>query len=130
MKSYTIGTFFIRVVLGLTFFIHGLSKFQGGIDGTVGFFESIGIPGFMAYVVAIIELIGGVAVIVGLGTRIVAALFVFVMLGAIFTAKLGAPFVGGYELDIALLAMSLHLVFAGSGALSLDQLLRKDESYL
>ncbi|MEC0665306.1 DoxX family protein [Priestia flexa] len=130
MKSYTIGTFFIRVVLGLTFFIHGLSKFQGGIDGTVGFFESIGIPGFMAYVVAIIELIGGVAVIVGLGTRIVAALFVFVMLGAIFTAKLGASFVGGYELDIALLAMSLHLVFAGSGALSLDQLLRKDESYL
>ncbi|MBY6087205.1 DoxX family protein [Priestia flexa] len=130
MKSYTIGTFFIRVVLGLTFFIHGLSKFQGGIDGTVGFFESIGISGFMAYVVAIIELIGGVAVIVGLGTRIVAALFVFVMLGAIFTAKLGAPFVGGYELDIALLAMSLHLVFAGSGALSLDQLLRKDESYL
>ncbi|AQX54323.1 DoxX family protein [Priestia flexa] len=130
MKSYTIGTFFIRVVLGLIFFIHGLSKFQGGIDGTVGFFESIGISGFMAYVVAIIELIGGVAVIVGLGTRIVAALFVFVMLGAIFTAKLGAPFVGGYELDIALLAMSLHLVFAGSGALSLDQLLRKDESYL
>ncbi|UZW64869.1 DoxX family protein [Priestia flexa] len=130
MKSYTIGTFFIRVVLGLTFFIHSISKFQGGIDGTVGFFESIGIPGFMAYVVAIIELIGGVAVIVGLGTRIVAALFVFVMLGAIFTAKLGAPFVGGYELDIALLAMSLHLVFAGSGALSLDQLLRKDESYL
>ncbi len=129
VKGYAIGTLFIRIVLGLTFFIHGLSKFQGGIEGTVGFFDSLGIPGFIAYVVAVIELIGGVAVIVGLGTRIVAALFVFVMLGAIFTAKLGAPFLGGYELDIALLAMSLHLVFAGSGTLSLDHLLKKEESY-
>lgn len=62
---------FLRVILGLTFFIHGVSKFQGGLGNTAGFFDSLGIPGFMAYIVAGIELIGGLAVILGLGTRIV-----------------------------------------------------------
>lgn len=63
------------------FFIHGVSKFQGGIGNTAGFFDSLGIPGFVAYIVASIELIGGLAVILGLGTRIVSVLFVVIMAG-------------------------------------------------
>ena len=49
-------------MIGLIFLLHGWSKFEGGISGTVGFF-SIGIPGFMASVVAVIELAGGAAMI-------------------------------------------------------------------
>ena len=48
-----IGALVLRVVLGITFFIHGLVKFrQGGIENIVGWFASIGLPGALAYVVA------------------------------------------------------------------------------
>ncbi|MCK2017280.1 DoxX family protein [Peribacillus frigoritolerans] len=119
---------FLRVILGLTFFIHGVSKFQGGIGNTSGFFDSLGIPGFMAYIVAGIELIGGLAVILGLGTRIVSVLFAVIMAGAIFTAKLPAGFLGngqaaGYELDLALLAMSVYLACANRTVLSMDNVI-------
>lgn len=119
---------FLRVILGLTFFIHGVSKFQGGLGNTAGFFDSLGIPGFMAYIVAGIELIGGLAVILGLGTRIVSVLFAVIMAGAIFTAKLPVGFLGngqaaGYELDLALLAMSVYLACANRTVLSLDNVI-------
>lgn len=124
MKRNDAGAVVLRVILGLTFFIHGLSKFQGGIGNTVGFFESLGILGFLAYVVAIIELIGGIMLILGIGTRIVSGLFVVIMLGAIFTVKLSAGFLGdgqmaGYELELALLAMAIFLAIANSTSFSL-----------
>ncbi|MFC0273488.1 DoxX family protein [Metabacillus herbersteinensis] len=125
MNKNEVGIVVLRVVLGLIFFVHGLTKFQGGINNTVGFFDSIGIPGFMAYVVALIELIGGIALILGIGTRIVSVLFAVIMLGAIATVKfpvglLGNGQMAGYELDLALLAMSIYLVFANKSAFSLD----------
>jgi len=125
MKTNGIGQVILRVVLGFIFFMHGLSKFQGGIDNTAGYFESLGLFGFIAYIVAIIELIGGIALVLGLGTRIVAALLAVIMLGAIFTAKLSAGLLGdgqmpGYELDLALLAMSIYFVLARRIYLSLD----------
>jgi len=118
------GAVVLRVILGLIFFIHGLSKFQGGIENTVGYFESIGILGFLAYIVAFIELVGGIMLILGIGTRIVSMLFAVIMLGAIFTVKLSAGFLGngqmaGYELDLALLAMAIFLAIANSTSFSL-----------
>ncbi|MEK4537980.1 MULTISPECIES: DoxX family protein [Peribacillus] len=132
MNRNEAGQVFLRIILGLTFFIHGVSKFQGGIGNTAGFFDSLGIPGFMAYVVAFIELVGGLALIVGFGTRIVSILFVVIMLGAIFTAKLPAGFLGngqmaGYELDLALLAMSVYLACANRSLFSLDNKLFNKE---
>ncbi|WP_307893674.1 DoxX family protein [Bacillus swezeyi] len=128
-NKYEIGALILRLVTGLTFLLHGISKFQGGIENTVGFFSNIGIPGFLAYVVAIIELAGGALMILGLGTRIIGVLFALVMIGAIFTVKLSAGFMGtdggaGYEFDLTLLAMSVYLALNGSGLLSLDSLFR------
>lgn len=128
-KRYEIAGLFIRIVLGITFFIHGLTKFQDGISNTVGFFNSVGIPGSLAYVVAIIELVGGLLLILGLGTRWVSALLFIVMLGAMITVKFSAGFVGGYELDLALLAMALYLVISGSKVLSIDKLFTKESTY-
>lgn len=124
MNRNVAGTVILRVILGLTFFIHGLSKFQGGLSNTAGFFESLGIPGFLAYVVTVIELIGGIMLILGIGTRIVSVLFAVIMLGAIFTVKLSAGFLGndqmaGYELELALLAMAIFLAIANSSTFSL-----------
>lgn len=126
MNKNELGNVILRVVLGLTFFIHGFVKFQGGITNIVGYFDSLGIPGFMAYVVAAIELVGGIVIILGLGTRIVSALFALIMLGAIFTAKFSLGFLGngqmaGYELDVLLLAISIYLIFANKSRFSLDQ---------
>lgn len=119
-KSVEIGLLFSRIMIGLIFVLHGWSKFEGGISGTVGFFESIGIPGFLASVVAIIELVGGAAMILGLGTRVFAALFVVVMGGVLLTAKVGEPFMSGTEFDYLLLAGSLTLLFTGSRFLAVD----------
>ena len=125
MNKNDVGTAFLRVILGLTFFIHGLAKFQGGISGTAAYFESLGILGFLAYAVAFIELIGGIMLILGFGTRIVSVLLAVIMLGAIFKAKLSLGFLGdgqmaGYELELVLLAISIFLAIANSSRFSLD----------
>ena len=127
-NKFEASTVMLRVVLGISFFIHGVAKFQGGIENTVGWFDSIGIPGGLAYVVALVELIGGAALVLGLGTKIVAGLLSLVMLGAIFKAKLALGFLGdgqmaGYELDVAFLAMAVFLAINGSRMFALDQLI-------
>jgi putative oxidoreductase len=129
-NKYEWSTLLLRVVLGITFFVHGLVKFQGGIENTVGWFDSIGIPGFMAYVVALIELVGGIALIIGFGTKVVSALLAIIMLGATLKVKLAVGFLGngqmaGYELDLALLVMAVFLAVNGSKMLSLDQVVFK-----
>ncbi|MGG3800860.1 DoxX family protein [Metabacillus fastidiosus] len=126
-KNETAATI-LRVFLGITFLMHGLSKFQGGIENTVGFFESLGLPGFTAYMVALIELIGGIAVILGLGTRIISILFVIILAVAIVKVKLAAGFLGngqmaGYELDLALMAISIYLAITKRSLLALDNVL-------
>ncbi|WP_163528040.1 DoxX family protein [Halobacillus ihumii] len=118
-----IGAIILRLFLGLTFFIHGLSKFQGGIGNTAGFFESLGIPGFAAYVVAAIELIGGLAVIVGIGTKVISILFALIMAGAIVQAKFAAGFLGGYELDLALLVISVFIALSNRNIWALDNVI-------
>ncbi|MCY9546621.1 DoxX family protein [Lysinibacillus xylanilyticus] len=120
-----IGSTILRVVLGFIFAAHGYQKFQGGIGFTADYFDAIGIPGFMAYIVAIIELVGGIAIILGLGTRLIGALLTVTMIVAIFTAKLSVGFIGenglaGYELDLALAAIALYFALAGASSFSLD----------
>jgi putative oxidoreductase len=125
MKKSEVGTLILRIFLGLSFFIHGLSKFQNGIENTVGWFDSLGIPGFVGYIVAIIELVGGLLLTIGFGTRYIAALFVFIMIGAILKVKLAAGFMGngqgaGFELDLAFAVMAVFLFLNSKSALSLD----------
>lgn len=118
----------LRVIAGLTFAIHGVAKFQMGLENVAGFFGTMGLPAFIAYLVAFLEVVGGIALILGLGTRVFAGALSVVMLGAIFTAKLAAGFLGGeggagYELDLALLAMLVALGISGSSKFALDAIL-------
>jgi uncharacterized membrane protein YphA (DoxX/SURF4 family) len=124
-KNVEVGAFILRVVLGITFFIHGLDKFQGGIENTAGWFSSIGLPSFLAYAVGGIELIGGLAIIVGCGTRIISTLFAVIMLGAILKVKIGSGFLGGYELDLILMTVAIFLSLKGTTMLSIDSKLPK-----
>ena len=120
-----IGSLLLRIVLGLVFLANGFTKFQGGIGNTAGWFESIGIPGFLAYAVGTIELVGGIALILGIGTRVVSLLLGIIMLGAIFTVNLSAGFLNGYVFDLVLLVIAVHMVLNGSKLFSLEQVIFK-----
>ena len=74
----------LRVSLGIMFLAHGLllKVLTFGVAGTVGYFESIGYPGFLAYLVMIGEIGGGIALILGLWTRQIALLLLPLMIGA------------------------------------------------
>jgi uncharacterized membrane protein YphA (DoxX/SURF4 family) len=127
MLKNEIGALILRVTLGAIFFIHGVVKFQGGIENTAGWFESLGLPGATAYGVALLEIIGGILLIIGLATRLVAALFALLMIGATVKVKLAIGFLGngqmaGYELDLAFLAIAVYLVINGSKLFSFSKL--------
>ncbi|QOY35284.1 DoxX family protein [Anaerobacillus isosaccharinicus] len=124
-EKHEIGALILRVVLGLIFIGHGTQKFQGGIENIAGWFDSIGLPGFLAYIVASLEVVGGIALILGLATRVVGGLFVLLLLGAIIKVQLAVGFIGGYAYDLALLTISLFLLMNGSKLYSLDKLLFK-----
>ncbi|MFD1992499.1 DoxX family protein [Paenibacillus nicotianae] len=126
-RNVELGLFIVRVLTGVIFLLHGFSKFQGGIGGTTGFFQSIGLPGFLAPVVAIIEILGGLLLILGLLTRIAGVALTVIMVGVLLTAKAGQPFMMGTEFDYLLLFTSLQLALAGSALLSVDSLLFKNK---
>ncbi len=107
----------LRLAVGIIFVAHGWDKF-GDMASTIAFFGQLGMPAVMAYVVATIELLGGLALIIGLYTDLAALLLAIVMVVALvyvkmITFKIGL--LGGYELDLALLASLLALVFIGPG---------------
>lgn len=128
LETRTLGTTLLRLAVGLVFAAHGAQKlFVMTPGGLTGFFASIGIPfaAFNAYFVIALELLGGIAMIAGLGTRIIAALFAVVMAVAIATvhAPHGFFLPNGYEFPLLLLAGSVTLVLQGAGAFAVDNLL-------
>jgi putative oxidoreductase len=74
----------LRVSLGVLLLAHGLllKVFTFTVPGTVGYFESIGFPGFFAYLVIAGEILGGIALILGVWTRAVALLLLPILIGA------------------------------------------------
>ena len=83
-KTPQIGTTVLRFGLGAVFLYHAsLKLFVFTLPGTMGFFESVGFPGWTAIPVTFGELIGGLMLILGVGTRWAALAMVPIMLGAI-----------------------------------------------
>ncbi|MGG6313093.1 DoxX family protein [Paenibacillus macerans] len=127
MTKSNVVSIIMRVVLGIIFVFHGVDKFQMGLSNVEVWFSSLGIPGFLAYVVAVIELIGGIMLIVGLFARYVSVILIVTLIGAIITAKLSAGLLGngqmaGYELDLGFILVLLHLVITESH-LSIDRII-------
>ncbi len=114
------GLFVLRVVTGIIFAVHGYQKLSGGIEMVGGFFASLGIPAalFFAYVVTFVELLGGIALIIGLFTRWASILLAINMIAALFLVHIGNGFYvskGGYEFVLILLAATVALFLEGSG---------------
>lgn len=131
----TLAPLALRVPAGIIFAAHGAQKLFGafggyGLEGTGQFFETIGLtPGYlMALLAGGAEFFGGLALILGLLVRPSAAVLAFTMLIAIVTVHWDKGLFianNGYEFGLALLAISVALVFSGAGSFSVDQTLSR-----
>lgn len=114
----------LRVASGSLFVAHGLLKvFVFTLPGTVGFFESLGLPGFLAYLTIIAEVGGGLALILGVATRAVSLALIPVLLGATWVhAGNGWVFSsegGGWEFPLFWAVVQGAIALLGSGAYAL-----------
>jgi putative oxidoreductase len=107
------GATLLRVALGIMFIAHSvvLKYFTFTLAGTAQYFASIGLPGFLAYVVFALEAVGGVLLVLGIRTRWVALGLVPVLLGAAWV-HVGNGWVfnapnGGWEYPVFLIVISL-----------------------
>lgn len=119
----------LRVALGFLFTAHGFQKFnEWTIAGTQAAFAQMGVPAanLTAPLVAGLELAGGIALILGVLTRVVAALLAVNMIGALFLVHAAAGVFadkGGYELVLLLGAAALAFALTGAGRISVDSAL-------
>jgi len=127
----------LRLVLGVVFFAHGAQKLLGwfggyGFQGTMGFFEHMGMPAPVAFLIICTEFFGGLGLIVGLLTRIAALGIGVEMIGAIFMVHLPNGFFmnwygnqkgEGFEYHLLVIAMAAALLLRGAGAFSADRAL-------
>ena len=133
LAPYTLTV--IRVLTGVIFLLAGLPKLQN-LAGFSGFVGSLGIPlaGVAGPLVATLEVVGGLLLIAGLGTRWVSLLFAIEMLVTSLLVRLpNAGFMPagksgtGAEFDLMLLAAALILLTHGSGPLSVERnVLKRD----
>lgn len=118
-----------RVALGVVLVAHGWQKFfTYGIAGTTASFEQMGIPlaGAAAIFAAVVELIGGILLIVGLAVPLVGLLVAINMIGALlFVHAPNGVFVGdgGYELVLVIGALGVVFAGLGAGGYALDRLI-------
>ena len=115
-----------RIALGAAFLVHGVPKIRNPKQ-TVNFVKGTGFPGGAAFAVlfTLLEFFGGIALVLGILTQLVGALFALEMVATTIFAKtkLGKKFVLGYELDIAYLVLGLVVALLGAGPWSVDRLL-------
>jgi putative oxidoreductase len=115
----------IRVIIGIVFLVHGSQKlFVFGIHGITAFFTQAGIPlaTIAGPVVTFVELLGGIALILGLFTRIAAILLAIDMCGAILFVhgKNGFFLPMGFEYALTLLTANIALAIGGPGEYAIE----------
>lgn len=125
--SADLAAFVLRVTSGVLFLLHaGLKIFVFTPAGTAGFFQSIGLPGPLAYLVILIEVLGAIALIVGYKVRIVAPVLAVLLVGTIVTVHGAAGFFfsnpnGGWEYPAFWAITLIATALLGDGAYSIGK---------
>lgn len=122
----------IRIALAVVLVLHGYQKLAGGMEMFTGMLDKLGfpLPALMAWIVALLEFFGGLAIAIGLWTRDVAALvaiqfaviLLFVKNVFVFGSANGFP---GADIDLVIFGAAIALALAGAGRISLDAKLKK-----
>jgi putative oxidoreductase len=129
--SASYAALILRISLGLMFIAHALLKIMAFTPaGTVGFFASLGVPGWFAYPVMGAELVGGILLVAGIQTRIVAVALVPVLIGAIVLVHGANGWLytnenGGWEYSAFLVMASFAQALLGDGACSAGALFNR-----
>jgi putative oxidoreductase len=120
------GVTLLRVSLGVMYLAHSivLKMLTFGLAGTAGYFESIGLPGWLAYVTFVAEAVGGAMLVLGIYARWAAVALIPALLGAIIWAHAGNGWVfnapnGGWEYPLYLLVLSIAQFLLGDGRYAL-----------
>jgi len=128
----------LRLTIAMVLFPHGAQKLLGwfggyGFTGTMQFFtDTRGLPWLVGFLVIIIEFFGSLLLLLGLGSRILAAAVAILCIGIILTSHLQNGFFmnwfgnqkgEGYEYFLLLIGLSIALLINGSGKFSVDKLL-------
>jgi putative oxidoreductase len=136
----------VRLIVGYGFMEHGFAKLSKGPDAFAHILQAINVPAplFMAWSTILVEILGGLAVILGAFVTLASLPMAAVLLVAMFTVHLpygfssikmvaitagGAQFgPPGYEVDLLYLACLVALVLGGPGPLAIDGLIRKNRN--
>lgn len=112
----------LRITLAVIFFSHGYPKLVHGA-AMQGFFVQHGLPGYFVYVAGVLEVFGGILLVLGLFVRPAALLLAIEMGVAIWKVHSGKGYlaVNEYQFPLALLTACFALATVGAGKLSLDQ---------
>lgn len=133
-QSTAYAALLLRIALGAMFIAHGLLKLLIFTPaGTVGFFESLGMPGWFAYPTMGAELIGGVLLVLGVQARAVSLALLPVLIGSIVLVHGANGWLytnenGGWEYSAFLIVASLAQALLGNGAFSLSRVLGRNRS--
>ena len=121
------GITLLRVSLGVMFLAHSvaLKLLTYGLPGTATFFQSVGLPGWLAYVTFTCEAVGGVLLVLGVQARWMALALSPFLLGALFTVHLPNGWVftntgGGWEYPAYLFVLCIAQALLNDGALALS----------
>jgi putative oxidoreductase len=134
-KLLTFGPFPIRILVGIGFIVAGIPK-RENISTNQGFFNGLGLPPELVLPIALLEVIGGIFLIVGVLTRITAVIFIIEMIGATLVVWLSPGFVGrpllkqaGILTSLLSMAMSASLLLTGPGRISIEWNVLKRELF-
>ncbi len=124
MKSDDLGKLVLRLALGILILLHGIAKLSSGVGGIAGMLSNHGLPGVLAYLVFVGEIVAPLLLIVGLFSRLGAVIIAINMVVAIALVHMGQltsmTQTGGWALELQgmFLFSAIALAFMGAGRFS------------
>jgi len=127
INNADLANLLLRVSLGSILLAHGALKlFVFGIEGTVGYFSSLGLPAIVAYLTIFGEVFGGIALILGIYSRLTALLSLPILIGASWAHSANgwvfSNASGGWEFPVLLVVLALVVAIQGTGRFGIKKL--------